>query len=95
MQCDSLQQMSTLLVLPVHTYYEALNVLWILIQVGLKICWFINLIAVFLLLVALAIGYGFRVVGSRNIVDRVVLVCTLITMLILSIMGLILSIQWF
>jgi hypothetical protein len=47
------------------------------------------------MLAALAIGYIFKVAGSQNIVDKVLLVTTMISMLILSIMGLILSIQRF
>jgi hypothetical protein len=47
------------------------------------------------MLAALAIGYIFKVPGSQIIVDKVLLVTTMISMLILSIMGLILSIQRF
>jgi len=61
----------------------------------LKISWFINLIIVVVLLAALAIGYGFKVPRSRPVVDIIILVCNIITMLTLSVMGLILSIQRF
>lgn len=83
------------MVQPVSTYYHSLNVFHRLTQTGLEICWFINLIIVVILLVALAIGYGFKVPRSRDIVDKVVLICNIITMMILSVMGLILSIQRF
>lgn len=66
-----------------------------MMQTALKISWFVNLIVVAVLLVAIAIGYCFKVAGSQAIADKVILVCNITTMLILSVMGLILSIQRF